>query len=201
MPRLSLPHLGKLAQEPLLREKVLFAVTLATLFIFFFNYVIAPESKALSLLRGDLKGVEAEKESVQHLIEATEAQLKKEYQSRFQTMKLDAGVARVLNRRIADPAEEITTTVELLRSRKIARRVDVRDVSIGNVMKVGSFDAVPITVQLTGAFSPIRGYIAALEHIDRPVVVKSFDIKSDKQGSGQLEAKLALYLYLMKKGG
>ena len=183
-----------------MREKLLFGIALATAFVFFYSYVLAPKSKAIILLRGDLRGVESEKDSVHRLLEATEAQLAKEHQSKAQNIKLDAWVARVLNRRVADSVEEISTTVDQLRARKIARRVKISDVTLGNKVKVEGFEVVPITVRLGGRYSGIRGYIASVERIERPLVIESFDIKSDVNTPGRLSAKIVLHLYLMKKG-
>ena len=181
-----------------MREKALFGIALVIVFVFAYSYVLAPKSKAVMLLRGDLKGVESEKDSIRRLLEATEAQLTREQQTGPRVVKFDPWVERVLKRRVADPVEEVSTTVDRLRSRKVARRVKISDVTLGNSMKKGGLEVVPITVRLNGSYSAIRGYIASLERIERPVLIKSFDIKSDERTPGQLSAKVLLHLYMMK---
>jgi Tfp pilus assembly protein PilO len=199
MPNLKMFRLS-LDQEPATREKTLFGIALVIVFVFAYNYVLAPKSKTVALLRGDLKGAESEKDAIQGLLEATAAQLAKEQQAGPRVVGFDPWVERVLKRRVADPVEEVSTTVDQLRSRKIARRVKISDVTLGNSMKEEGLEVVPITVLLNGSYSAIRGYIASLERMERPVLIKSFDIKSDERTPGQLRAKVLLHLYLMKRG-
>jgi Tfp pilus assembly protein PilO len=183
-----------------MREKALFGVARVIVFVFAYSYVLAPKSKAVMLLRGDLKGVESERESIQRLLEATAAQLSRERQTGRRVVEFDPLVERILKRRVADPVEEVSTTVDQLRSRKIARRVNISDVTLENSMKVEGLEVVPIVVRLNGSYSGIRGYIASLERVERPLLIKSFDIKSDERTPGQLSAKVLLHLYLVKGG-
>lgn len=195
--KLPLPHLH-LGGKPVLREKILFGLALISAFALFSSYILSDKTSEIRSLKGELKGVEAEAESVSQLIEATEQQLAKETSGQQKVFEIDDRIKRILNRKVADPTEEVNKTVHLLGERKIARRVTIKQVSMGERRGEGKFIVVPITIDLSGRYSGIQGYLASLERIERPIVVRSFAIKDDPDTPGLLQASILVYLYILE---
>ncbi len=195
--KFALPHLH-LGGKPVLREKILFGLALVSAFALFSSYILSDKTNEIKSLKGELKGVEAEAESISQLIEATEQQLAKEATGQQKVFQIDDRIKRILNRKVADPTEEVNKTVHLLGERKIAHRVTIKQVSMGERRREGKFIVVPVTIDLTGRYSGIQGYLASLERIERPIIVRNFAIKDNPDTPGLLQASILVYLYILE---
>jgi Tfp pilus assembly protein PilO len=188
----------RLNQEPVLREKVLYAAALICVFALFYNFVITGTSEKIIKMRKDLKGVQAEVQAIQQLIKVTETQLSTQASTKPQKINLDNRVLNIIKRRVVDPSEEINNTVHLLSDRKIARRVQIKEVTPGEHLPIGKFTVVPITVVMSGRYSGISGYISSLEKIERPLIVRSLSMVTVPESPGILKASILVYLYMVK---
>ena len=197
MVKLRMPDM-RLNQEPVLREKILFAAALVCVFVLFYNFVITGTSEKVIKLRKDLKGVQAEARSIKQLIKVTETQISNQSGLKPKAVKIDSRVQKIIKRSVVDPSEEINTTVHLLSDRRIARRVQMEEVSPGEHLSIGKFTVVPIKVVVRGRYSSVAGYISSLENLDRPVVVRSFSMVTLPDSPGVLKASVLVYLYMVK---
>ncbi|MFH0799341.1 MAG: type 4a pilus biogenesis protein PilO [Pseudomonadota bacterium] len=188
----------KLDQEPVLREKVLFAAVLLGIFIIFSNYLWSPHVKKTKLLGSELAGLEQQADAVKKLIDATQTQLSKRQSEPKASPKGDARAKGVLERRVSDPSEEINSVVGMMATGLLAKRVKIKNVTVGNRIDKATYLVVPVGIDFAGQYSSIQNYMEAIEAIDRPLVVKSIGVKSDKDSHSNLNTILSIELYIVK---
>lgn len=188
-----------LNRAPSMREKVLFgAVVVAVLFLFV-DFLWGPKSDEIRAYRRNHADAQQQIDAVKLIIDATKTQLnKRDAQPKKTQSFTDPYVQKILNRNIVDVAEEINTTADLMGSRKIARKIDIQKVDIGNRTAEGKFSTVPITVNLTGRYTAVKDYLKSLETIGRPLIVKRLSLKREGEKSSILQVKIETELFLPK---
>lgn len=189
----------KLDQESTIREKVIFVLVLVGLFFFFSNSVWAPILGKVRGLKVEAKSAEMQADAIKKLMEAAEVQISKKKQQPAVVTFVDPRIVNILSRRVLDPADEINSTVDLLNKRNVVGRAEVKNVTVGDKIDEATYSMVPLTVEISGTYSDVQGYMRAVENLDRPALVGSFSIQSDKDDQGSLVAKLDVMLYIVKR--
>lgn len=195
--RLSLPKI-ELDRGPPRRDKILFAVAMVVVLIFFYDMLWSSRLHIMRQRRAELKGVETQVDAMGKLVKATALQVKGLDGASGEEENVDERMKKILEGRIVDPSEEIDTTVDILRHRLMAGRILVQKVDIGTRETKETYDVVPLTIGFTGAFSEVGGYMRAIEGLARPLVVKSFNVEADKGSPGVLNTTIELELYIPK---
>jgi len=187
--------LGKEANS---REKILFLAILVVILVLFLDHLWQPRTKAINMLKVDLKNVELQIDAVQKLIDATQTQISKTPDKPEQKTEEDPYVKRVLERRIVDFTEEINSTADMLAGRKIASKVKVLKVEVGERKEEKDFTQVPIRIEMRGRYTAIRDYLKSLENIGRPLIVNKFSLKRDPGKSTMLNVTVDTTLLIPK---
>lgn len=191
----------KLDQEPSMRERLVFIVTIVVIFILFSNSIWSPVLGKARKLRTEVKSFEMQIDAVHKLIEAAQMQMQKAKKTGATETAplLDPAVQKMLERRVLNPTDEINSTADLLGSRNVARRVEVKNVAVGDRVDTLNYAMVPLTIELSGTYSDIQNYMRAIENLGRPMIVKTFEIGSGGGSQGDLNAKLDVALYIVKR--
>lgn len=195
IPNLKFPTVN-LGRQPTTREKIFFIVVLAVSLFIFMDNLWQPKTKNIKILKTEFNNYELQIDAIQKLIEATVTNMTKGEELPKKGLQSDPYVKRVLERRVVDITEEINSTADLMGGRKVARKVQVLKVEIGNRTREKNYTAVPITVELKGRYTAIREYLGSLENIGRPVIVKSFSVKKIEGKSGMLGAEIKTELLI-----
>lgn len=188
-----------LNQEPTLREKALFVVAMLGVFVLFLNYLWVPQAKRIRTLRIDLRGVNMQAEAVGKLVDATRTQLAKQKGQMPAEPQQEDLTKRILERRVLDPADEINSTIDLLGSRRLVRRLKIKGVDLGDRIEKDAYTIVPMAVRIEGRYAAVQAYLSALERVERPLVVRSFDIKSVQNAPGILDTVVNVNLFIVKR--
>jgi len=189
-----------LEQEPSFREKIYFAAVLGGLMLLFVNVFWEPQAEKIKTERSTLNGIKLEVDAVKLLIDFTKNQLAmQQMEAPKQQIEINEKVKRVLERKVVDPQADIHSTVGLLAGKRFSRKVKIDDISIGNALEKETYSMVPMTIQLRGRYGNIQSYFIALERIDRPLVVKRFTFRDDKDNTGLIKATLDIELYIVKE--
>lgn len=188
----------KLDQETTRRERVFFAVAVVGILIFFHSALWSPRTEALKARRAELKSIQVQTDAMRKLVETTRAQIGRLGGELKKEGRVDERVEKMMELRAVDPAEEINTTADLLSHRTIARRVQVRGVTVGARADKANYTVVPMTVEFTGPFTGVEGYLRTIENLDRPLAVKSFEMRADKGAPGVLNTTMEVELYIPK---
>lgn len=189
----------KLDQEPTMRERIFFGVVLLGIFFLFANFFWTPRMQGIKAAKSDLMGVTQQIDALQKLIDAIESQLTKKTEAPKDEPKMDEQVRKILERRVSDPADEINSTVDLLGSRQMVGRLKVKNITIGDRVERKTYSVVPLSVELEGSYTGIQGYLHAIENLERPMAVGSFDLASDREMMGLIVSKIEVELYLPKR--
>ncbi|MBT3182312.1 MAG: type 4a pilus biogenesis protein PilO [Deltaproteobacteria bacterium] len=187
--------LGKEANS---REKILFLAILVVMLVLFLDHLWQPRTKKINMLKIDLKNVQLQIDAVQKLIDATRTQISKLPDKPSKNTEIDPYVKKVLERRIVDFTEEINSTADMLAGRKIASKVEVIKVEVGDRKEEKNFTQVPIRIELRGRYTAIRDYLKALENIGRSLIVNKFSLKRDKGKSTMLNVTVDTTLLIPK---
>ncbi len=198
MAKLSLPKI-KLDQEPSIRERIFFGAALVGLFLLFVNTFWTPTSEAMSRLRLEKKSLTIQAQAMEKLIQAARDQMARRPVKAEGVSKVDERVQKIIERRVVDMAEEINSTVDALGSRKVAKRVKVKKIGIGDRVDMPGYTVIPISLELQGPYTGVQTFMESVESIERPVVIQSFDMGLDKEKPGELNATLNVDLYIAKR--
>jgi Tfp pilus assembly protein PilO len=192
------PRMKKLnlEQEATLREKAIFAAAVVGLLILFISNLWSPMSAGFDEKRAEVAKVKTEVDSLQALLDAAKAQIAARASVASQPQKVDERVEKMLKQRYIDPLSEVHAAVALLSSRKVARRLKLENVSVGDTVDKNSYSIVPITFEFTGVYGAIQTFISAIENAEKPVLVRRFDLK--QEGSGQISGTIEVELYVIK---
>lgn len=187
-----------LDQEPTLREKVIFGVVAAALLIFFMNSFWSGQAAKVRALRTELKGLETQTDAIKKLIDTAKTKLIQQQGAKPQDVGLDESVRRMLERKISDPFKEAQQIVELLGSRKIAKKAEIMNILVGQLIEEKNYSTIPITVEVKGRYTSLESYMKDIEDIERPLVMKKFGMHDLKDTPGVLNAKLEMNLLIAK---
>lgn len=196
--KLALPRI-KLDQEPSIRERIIYVVALAGVAIFFMNTFWSPMTKNVARIQSEKKNLVQQVDAFQKLIDTTKTQL---MQTKAETKKepeIDEHVQKILDRKIADPTEEMNATVDQLGGRTVAKRIKVKKIDLGVRTDMKGYSVAPITIDILGPYTAVQYYLEAIEGMDRAVVVRSIDIKRPPESQQELETSLVVDLYIPKR--
>lgn len=199
MAKMGLPKI-KLDQEPSSRERIFFGLALVGLAFFFLNVLWTPSSDEVARIRAEKNNLKVQSEAIQKLVELTKEKLAQASATKQEKgPQIDEGLQKLLERRVTDIAEEVNSTVDRLGSRQVARRVKVSRVNVGDRIEMPGYLLVPIEVDLRGPYTGIQNFMEAVEGLDRPVAIRSFEMKLDHENPGQLAAALNVELYIARR--
>ena len=188
-------------QEPTLREKFFFIIVIVGILIFFYNTLWEPRAKKLREVSSQVDILTDQAAAIGKLIEATQLQIAKgktEPGSKAEP-EMDVRVKNILERRVVDPIEEVNNTAAMLQDGAIRMRLNVKKMDVGDKIEKGSYSVVPISAEIYGPYLSVINYLDKLESIDRPIVVKSFKMQSDKSTLGNLDLSMEVNLYFAKR--
>lgn len=192
------PKVG-LEQEASLREKLFFGVVLFCFLLIFSSYFWTPESKKVKALEQERSGIEMQADSLEKLIETTQAQMAKQINEPQQEKKADDRVQKILERKVTDTTKEINTVVEMMSHKKIAKQLQIADITTGKMIDEKNYTVIPIIVEFDGRYAAIEDYLRSLETIEFPMLVKSFNLSVDKTSSRFLHGKIEVNLFIVKR--
>jgi Tfp pilus assembly protein PilO len=197
MSKLKLPDI-KLGQSMNVREKIFSGIIAVVILIFFINLFWTPQSEMIEVERSALENVEMEMDAIKRLIDSAKSQMSIQRSVPQRKARVDEKVKRLLERKVVDPLSEIHSTVGYLSSKKFSRSVKVDDVNIGEMAERDNYYAVPIHIELTSRYGALVQYFAKLENINRPLVIKGFDL--DRGGEeGIIDCAVDVELYIVKR--
>jgi len=197
--KIGLPKI-KLDQDMVLRERMFFAAALAGLAFFFFTNFWTPLSERVGSLRAELNNLEVQAVALEKLLELTREKLSQASAAKEEKgPEIDDRIRKILERRVTDITEEVNSTVDKLGSRHTARRVKVGKVNVGDRIEMPGYIVVPIDVELQGPYTGIQNFMEKVEDLDRPVVIRSFEMKLDSTSPGQLMSSLRIELYIARR--
>jgi len=188
----------RLDQPPTLRERVFFVVVMGGLLLIFVNIYWTPQSKVIEKRRSEARDLIQQVEALQAMIETTRLQLTMEQTRPQKELNLDERTKKMLERKVVDPLSEIHNTVNQLSSRRLAQGVVVDNIDIGDKVERETYILVPLSMHLTARYGSIQGYITAVKNLNRPIVVRKFNLSRSAGGGGQIEMTVDMELYIPK---
>ncbi|MFA5812122.1 MAG: hypothetical protein WC956_07335 [bacterium] len=198
MIKLQLPKIS-LGQVLTLREKAIFVLALLGMLVFFLNTLWSPIGNKITSQKEELKGLQAQVDSLRTLIDSAQAQLNIQVQQPHEEAKIDQRSKLMLGRRVVDPLAEIHSTVSAFSSRNLARNVKIGDVKIGEMVEKDAYSMVPLAIHLQGRPGAVVSFFSMLEVFDKPLVVRRFSVKGEPSSGGLVKASIDAELYIIKR--
>lgn len=196
--KIKIPKLS-LGQLLTIREKVIFAVALFGIFMFFVNNIWSPLSGGIRIKKGELNNYMSQTDGLKRLIENTNLQLSVQTQVPKEETKVDEKGKLMLERRVMDSLGEIHSTVGEFSSRTVAKGIKIEDVSIGEVADRGNYSVVPLSIHLEGKFGAVLSFFETLENFDHPLIVRRFALKRGAEETGVVKGSIDVELYIIKR--
>ncbi len=182
--------------EPILREKVLFAVIPLLLLVPALRGLWLPVEGAINKTRADLKMIKAQSATITKMLDVTSREAQAAAQSIPEDAKSAGRAVRILSRQTGDRNQEVANAVSTLSSREIASRVQVKNIAVGKEVFFPTYAAVPVDVILEGGYASIERYLKTVEDIERPFLVRGLSIARSKAEGSILDARITLWVYL-----
>lgn len=187
-----------LNDEPNLREKIIFLAALVVILVIFLETMWQPTSAKNRAMKYDLAGQMQQIDATRKLIDATRSQLETITAEPEVPSNTDPYVKKILERKVVDFTEELNSTADMIANRKIAGKAKIIKVEIGARKDEKNFSSVPITVEMEGKYTAIRDYLRTIESLGRPLLVKSFAMRSEGEKETVLKVTLDTVLLIPK---
>ncbi|PIU58387.1 MAG: hypothetical protein COS89_00665 [Deltaproteobacteria bacterium CG07_land_8_20_14_0_80_38_7] len=188
-------------KEPALREKLLFALLPFLLIIPFSKATWSPIEVSIEKNRSELTVVEMQISTIKKMLIMTEKQLQVNDAVVKERSKVNDRVIRILNNQTSDKNKEVADIINKLSSRELAKRLLVHDIAVGAEVVTPTYTAIPISVVVEGGYGALENYLALLEDIEKPFIVRDVILDASKETEGStINAKLKVLVYLALPG-
>ena len=176
----------------------MFVVSLLVIFWLFSTNLWSTDSDKIKQLHIELNGIELQAGAVKKLIATAQEQLTKKANAPVTEAKVDDRIKQMLTRKVTDPNDEINSTVDLLSTKATGGRLQVNKIEMGDKVEKASFSLIPITVVFSAPYTAVQNYLDTIERMNRPLVVSSFQMKSEPDAPGVLDVTIVVDLYIAK---
>lgn len=187
-------------KKPNTRELITFSLLLMVLFYGFLDAYLNPRLGKVRELKTNYNVAEQQVKALQKVIQALDQQVAQQQNAKPEEKKeeiVNPRLQSILQYRVKDAAEEIASTINLLSSKRLMKRMVFQEAKVGKEVQQPGYTMVPIEFFLHGHYTALTRYLQDLAELDRPVLVNGFVINANEKDVF-LKAQLHIELYLPK---
>lgn len=186
-------------KKPNTRELFSFVVLLMVLFYGFLDAYLNPKLGKVRELKTNYHLGQQQQDTLEKVIQALDQQVVQQNVRAEEKKEVveDPRLQKILQYRVQDSAEEIASTITLLSSKRLLKRLIFQEAHAGQHTEHAGYTLVPIEMSLQGHYTALVRYLQDLAELERPVLVNGFEIATNERDAF-LKAKLYIELYLPK---
>ena len=182
--------------EPTLREKLLFGLVALGFLIPCARNLWIPIEDAIAKAHEDVKMIETQADTIKKMLDLT-AQAAETIPDSSKTITESSRAMRILGRQSTDRNQEIASTISALSARELTSHLELQNISVGKEVNFPNYMAVPLDVKLTGGYGALLRYLAAIEKIERPFLVRDIKVSRAAAPPGAIDTELAVWVYMV----